>query len=98
MQRQDVKSSNIESVGHEGDTIEIKFKSGDVWQYFGVKKEKFDRMMASESIGKFFASEIKNKHSSRFMRDLSPVRKNKDGAEIGDSVYREDSKNNQGSK
>lgn len=58
----EVKSSNIEQVKlHEGD-LHIKFKAGTTYRYFNVSPDKYVELLASESIGKFLNTEIKNKH------------------------------------
>ena len=52
-------SSNIQAVGWDADVLEVEFKSGVQWRYRNVTSEKFDEMMASVSIGSYFAREIK---------------------------------------
>ncbi len=59
---QEVKSSNIKAVGHDGNLkLSVQFKSGKgaIYDYFGVKKDVHAEMMAAPSIGKFFHSRIK---------------------------------------
>lgn len=64
MNMQPVSSSNIEAIGHEGDKLRVRFKpnkagESKVFDYAGVSAEKFAEMMAAESVGSFFAREIK---------------------------------------
>lgn len=49
-----VESSNIESVGHDGnETLRMKFKSGAaLYDYVGVPEEKFIDLVNSPSVGK----------------------------------------------
>lgn len=54
-----VKSSQIAEIGHQGDTLAVKFKSGGVYHYHGVTAETFGKMQKAESIGKFFGQHIK---------------------------------------
>jgi hypothetical protein len=61
MERTPVQSSNIASVGHEGDTLEIEFRNGGVFRYPGVVEEVFKGMLAAPSIGKHFHSHIRPK-------------------------------------
>jgi KTSC domain len=54
-----VTSSNIAAVGHEGDTLYVKFKSGPTWKYTPVNAATYDEMLAAHSIGGYFARHIK---------------------------------------
>jgi hypothetical protein len=47
-----VDSSNIKSVAHEGDTLEVTFKHGGTYQYSGVDKDTFNGLLSAPSIGK----------------------------------------------
>ena len=51
-----VESSNIVSVGHEGDSMQVTFRHGGTYEYSDVAKDQFDRMLAAESAGKFLNS------------------------------------------
>lgn len=53
-----VPSSNIESVGHEGTELRVKFKSGSTYAYAGVGADLFAEMMDAKSIGSFVVSRI----------------------------------------
>jgi hypothetical protein len=57
-----VKSSQIESIGHLGDTLAVKFKSGGTYHYHGVSAEQFVAMQKADSAGKFLHAHIKPKH------------------------------------
>ena len=58
MNRTPVTSSNIVSVGHEGTTLEVEFKTG-VYRYTGVIRALFEDLMASDSKGKFIIAHVK---------------------------------------
>lgn len=62
MEREQVSSSNLVSVGYEpeSETLEIEFKTSGVYQYFNVPKFMHERLMMADSVGKFFNAEIKN--------------------------------------
>ncbi len=62
MDREPVSSSNILSVGYDpaSETLEIEFKTTGVYQYLNVPQFMWERLMAAESLGKFFNAEIKN--------------------------------------
>lgn len=61
MNRDRVKSSNINSVGYdqEQSILEVEFKSGAVYQYEGVTAEQHSDMLAAESVGKYFNTHIR---------------------------------------
>lgn len=59
MQRVAVKSSNIKSVGHEGDTMEVEFHTGGIYTYHGVKEHHFKSLLKADSIGNHFHKHIK---------------------------------------
>lgn len=55
-----VKSSQIESIGHQGDTLAVKFKhGGSVYHYHGVSAEAFANLQKAESVGKHLGQHIK---------------------------------------
>ncbi len=62
MQREHVASSNIISVGYDevGQTLEIEFKDGSVYQYYNIGKNLYEQFMSSSSKGQFLANYIKN--------------------------------------
>jgi hypothetical protein len=59
--RHEVESSNIASIGYdpETQTLEIEFKRGGVYQYSDVPADVWEAFQAAESKGKFFHAEIK---------------------------------------
>ena len=61
MIRQPVNSSNIDSVGYDPDKniLQIKFKSGGIYNYHDVPKRIYTTMIAAPSKGKYFHQEIK---------------------------------------
>ena len=62
MERQNVTSSDIASIGYDHDNmvLEIEFLSGTVYQYYDVPQSIYDGLMAADSHGKFHAAYIKN--------------------------------------
>jgi len=62
-----VKSSNVEAVGHHGDELHVKFKTGGHYVYRGVPPELHREALASGSIGKFLATRIIGKFTHRKM-------------------------------
>ncbi len=65
MERTPVSSSNISAVGYDADgqTLEIEFTNGSVYQYANVPVGEYDGFMASDSKGKYFHANIKNRYS-----------------------------------
>ncbi|ADE57058.1 KTSC domain-containing protein [Aminobacterium colombiense] len=65
MDRQNVNSSIIRSIGYDANnsTLEIEFNSGPVWQYFDFPESLWLEFEASESKGHFFRLKIKNQYS-----------------------------------
>lgn len=63
MTRQPVKSGIISSLGYDSksSTLEVEFKSGDVWQYEGVELQQWNSLLMAASIGKYFLENIKGK-------------------------------------
>ena len=61
MEREDVASSNIESVGYDGDeqTLEVEFCSGSVYQYFEVPDDVYQALKNADSVGRHFGRNIK---------------------------------------
>ena len=64
MQRIDVESSILRSVGYDPatQTLEIEFTTRDVRQYVKVPQEVYDKLMASSSLGTFFRRHIKDEY------------------------------------
>ena len=58
MNRTQVKSSFIESIGHEGDTLEVAYKGGGLYKYTGVPRETYESVIGAESIGGAFRENI----------------------------------------
>jgi hypothetical protein len=60
-----VTSSNIESIGHCGQHLCVKFKSGGIHRFHDVPPELFDKMQSAESAGKFFHAHIRGQFESK---------------------------------
>ena len=65
MQRQSVESSNLRSVGYDEFllVLEIEFKSGAVYRYYGVPSEVHHELINAESVGKYFNANVKSKYN-----------------------------------
>jgi len=62
MQRENVKSSNLKSVGYDAlaEVLEIEFLDGCVYQYFNVSEYVYNSLMGASSLGKYFSQNIEN--------------------------------------
>ncbi len=61
MERVNVVSTNIRSIGYDASTmiLEVEFNNGTVYQYYDVPEDLYEGIMTAESHGKFLASYIK---------------------------------------
>jgi hypothetical protein len=61
MERQRVASTNIESIGYDGEssTLEVEFHHGGIYQYSGVPSDVYLGLMAADSHGKFLDVYVK---------------------------------------
>ena len=62
MNRNQVASSNIASIGYDTttQTLEVEFQSGWVYQYYGVSEFLHQEIMRAPSKGQFLNQYIKN--------------------------------------
>ena len=62
MQRTEVKSSQLVSVGYDAEKqiMEVEFKNA-VYQYFDVPPEAHAGLLKAESLGKYFGKEVRGK-------------------------------------
>lgn len=61
MNRTDVTSSNIASIGYDEETrtLEIEFHSGDIYTYYPITLSGYNDLMNAASIGSYFFKNIK---------------------------------------
>jgi hypothetical protein len=62
MERKPVTSGASAEVGYDRETqvLEVLFPSGSIWQYAKVPQEVYDKFMRAESLGRFFAADIRS--------------------------------------
>jgi len=65
MERIPVSSSNISAIGYDADNqiLEVEFTTGAVYSYSGVSSDEYEGFMSSDSKGKYFHANIKNRYS-----------------------------------
>lgn len=56
-----VDSSQIESMGHQGEVMRVKFHSGAEWEYVPVTHQEFQNIIHAPSVGRAFNA-FKNGH------------------------------------
>lgn len=57
-----VESSNIEKIGYLNEDLYVGFKSGALYKYKNVPKEKFDEFLKAESKGRYMNEFKKNNY------------------------------------
>ena len=83
-----VESSSIKEVGweRESETLRIIFCSGAVYDYAGVSHKLYRDLLAAESKGKFFLSEIQGKFA--FIKVSTEMWRGKNGESKNSSKKR----------
>lgn len=59
MEMIDVKSSQISAIGHDGNTLRVRFKNGSEYDYSGMSPEAFNEFLGAESIGSHFGKNVR---------------------------------------
>ena len=64
MYRKNVISSNIESVGYDGESqiLEVEFKSGSIYQYLNMPGYEYESLMGAPSLGSYLNDHIKDRY------------------------------------
>ena len=65
MKRNTVKSSNIKSIGHEGNKLHVEFASGTVYEYEGVSSKQYQDLAGAKSVGAHFAKVMRDDFKGR---------------------------------
>lgn len=70
MIRQNVRSSDLRSVGYDPDIslLEIEFNRGGLYQYSNVLAMIYNGLMSASSHGKYFHRNIKDKYATTKLR------------------------------
>jgi hypothetical protein len=59
MDRMQVESEPVASVGFDDGTLEIEFTSGRIYQYFDVPAQMYEHLLSAESVGGYFNANIR---------------------------------------
>lgn len=46
-------------------TLEVEFRSGRIYQYFGVPKSEYQALLKAPSLGSYFNREIRNRYRTK---------------------------------
>jgi hypothetical protein len=70
IKRQPVESSVLASAGYDAQRrmLEIEFHSGAIYRYLDVTEDLFRKLLAAESKGQFFGTNIRNKFRSELVK------------------------------
>jgi len=60
-----VVSSTISWIEYEGSTLRVGFRKGGVYEYEGVPGKIITEMINAESIGSYFAKNVKNIYKAK---------------------------------
>ena len=62
MERKDVESSTISTIGYDKSesTLEIEYKNGMIYQHFDVPRKTYKKLMKSSCVDHFLNTSIKN--------------------------------------
>ena len=69
MKRDSVQSSNIESIGYDQKAaiLEVKFHSGEVYQYANVPESVYKGLFNAETEGKYFQANARGEYQFSLM-------------------------------
>jgi len=64
VRRVPVESREIASVGYDAATnvLELEFADGDVYRYYAVPRRVHQELLAAESMGRYFQSQIRDQY------------------------------------
>lgn len=60
---QEIKSSQIHSIGHDGNTtLAVQFHNGGLYHYHGVPRSVHDELLTSKSAGSYLHQNVKGQY------------------------------------
>jgi hypothetical protein len=74
IERRVVTSTSIAGLGYHPrlEVLEVAFRSGAVYRYFGVPRPVFDALMKADSKGRYFSQTIRNRFEFRRVEGPRP--------------------------
>ena len=70
MKHHKVDSSHLSSIGHEDTILEVRFKNGALYSYYGVIAPVFTALLRAESVGKAFHAHVRGHYPETLVEDL----------------------------
>lgn len=61
-------STHIKSLGYSGQTLEVEYSKGDVYEYYDVPRHEYDAIMAAASKGHYIYQHIIKGGKYRYKR------------------------------
>ena len=65
---EEVQSSNLKKVGHDGHDLFLEYSSGAMYKYSDVPKALYEELLTSESKGKFVNACVKGKYEFKRLK------------------------------
>ena len=65
---EDVNSSNLKRVGHDGQDLFLEYSSGALYKYSDVPQSLYEELLTSESKGKFVNACVKGKYEFKRLK------------------------------
>ena len=65
---EDVNSSNLKKVGHDGNDLFLEYSSGALYKYSDVPQSLYEELLTSESKGKFVNACVKGKYEFKRLK------------------------------
>ena len=65
---EDVNSSNLKKVGHDGQDLFLEYSSGALYKYSDVPRSLYEELLTSESKGKFVNACVKGKYEFKRLK------------------------------
>jgi hypothetical protein len=56
-----VTSTSVAEVGHDGQSLHVRFRSGAVYSFADVTRQQFEDLLAAKSVGKHFNQHFRGK-------------------------------------
>lgn len=71
IERRAVTSTSIAGLGYHArlQVLEIAFRSGAIYRYFGVPRPVFEALINADSKGRYFSQEIRNRFEFRRVKE-----------------------------
>ena len=85
MPRVDLNSTSLHAVTYQDQcaVLELEFRSGAVYRYFGIPPQTFEELLRAESKGGYFNSRIRNRFAYAKVYSAAPQPQIRDSYAVG---------------